>query len=162
VRRARRVEIVADCKAESPPAASRTLATTPPSAHQKTRCSTGVSVLPPDAMVSMTSEPESAEVMKKMHTSTTASVDVTAGQGRYWKNWNKATERSALTAAASAPWATVVSMNIAVLPNTVIQKKVKPAGMNSTATMNSRTVRPREMRAMNMPTKGDHEIHQAQ
>ncbi len=47
-------------------------------------------------------------------------------------------------------------------PKTVIQTKVKPAGMKSTAVMNSRTVRPREMRAMNMPTKGDQDIHQAQ
>ena len=41
-------------------------------------------------------------------------------------------------------------------------RKKNPRGMNSTATTNSRTVRPREMRAMNMPTKGDHEIHHAQ
>ena len=31
-----------------------------------------------------------------------------------------------------------------------------------TQNMNSRTVRPRLTRAMNMPTKGDQEIHQAQ
>ncbi len=51
---------------------------------------------------------------------------------------------------------------IAVLPNTVIHTSVKPVGTNSTPRTNSRIVRPREMRAMNMPTKGDQEIHQAQ
>ena len=35
-------------------------------------------------------------------------------------------------------------------------------GTSSTPTTNWRMVRPREMRAMNMPTKGDQEIHQAQ
>ena len=39
-------------------------------------------------------------------------------------------------------------MYMAVLPNTVIHMKVKPAGMNSTASTNSRTVLPREIRAM--------------
>src|SRR5690606_26993253 len=122
----------------------------------------GLSVRPPAAIVSMTSEPESAEVTKKMAISITVRVEVTAEKGRYWKNWNSATERSACTAVASAPPATVVSICMAVLPKTVIQKNVNPAGMKRTATTNSRTVRPREMRAMNMPTNGDQEIDQAQ
>jgi hypothetical protein len=44
----------------------------------------------------------------------------------------------------------------------VNQTKVSSAGTNSTPPMNSRIVRPREMRAMNMPTNGDQEIHQPQ
>jgi len=39
---------------------------------------------------------------------------------------------------------------------------VKMAGTKRTAVTNSLTVRPRDIRAMNMPTKGDQEIHQAQ
>jgi len=39
---------------------------------------------------------------------------------------------------------------------------VKPDGTSSTPIRNSRTVRPREMRAMNIPTNGDQAIHQAQ
>ena len=35
-------------------------------------------------------------------------------------------------------------------------------GTRMTKTTNWRIVRPREMRAMNIPTKGVHEIHQAQ
>ena len=51
---------------------------------------------------------------------------------------------------------------IAVSPNTVIHSTQASEGTISTETMNSRTVRPRDTRAMNMPTKGDHEIHHAQ
>ena len=40
--------------------------------------------------------------------------------------------------------------------------KVKPSGTSSTPTTNSRIVRPRDTRAMNMPTKGDQAIHQPQ
>ena len=42
------------------------------------------------------------------------------------------------------------------------QAKLTPLGMSSTPTTNSRTVRPLEMRAMKVPTKGAHEIHHAQ
>ena len=55
-----------------------------------------------------------------------------------------------------------MSRAMAVLPNTVIHKKVKPVGTSSTPMANSRTVRPREIRAINMPTNGDQEIHHAQ
>ncbi|MNC67623.1 hypothetical protein D3C75_1181330 [compost metagenome] len=51
---------------------------------------------------------------------------------------------------------------MAELPKTVIHRKVKAVGTSSTPMTNSRTVRPREMRAMNMPTNGDQAIHQAQ
>jgi len=51
---------------------------------------------------------------------------------------------------------------MAVPPKTVIHRVHASEGTISTETMNSRTVRPRETRAMNMPTKGDQEIHQAQ
>ena len=43
-----------------------------------------------------------------------------------------------------------------------IQIRVKPVGMNNTPTMNSRMVRPLDTRAINIPTKGDQEIHHAQ
>src|SRR5690606_7820276 len=153
---------VADCSAAKPPASRREAATTPSITHQKTRWPVVVWVSPPAAMESTTSDPESEEVMKKMATRIMASVEVRPLKGRYSKKWNIPVEISAAIAWPTSPAATPVSMNIAVLPNTVIQMKVKPAGMNSTAVTNSRTVRPREMRAMNMPTNGDQEIHQAQ
>ena len=55
-----------------------------------------------------------------------------------------------------------MSRLMAVLPKTVIHRKVNPAGTSSTFNRNSRTVRPREIRAMNIPTNGDQAIHQAQ
>jgi hypothetical protein len=158
----RALAMVADCSAPSPPASSRPAATTPSIAHQNTRCPVVVSVSPPAAMESMTSEPESDEVMKKMATSRMASVEVRPLNGRYSKKWKSPVEISAAMARPTSPAAIPVSMTIAVLPNTVIQMKVKPAGMKSTAVTNSRTVRPREMRAINMPTNGAHEIHHAQ
>ena len=42
------------------------------------------------------------------------------------------------------------------------QKKAIVVGTNITPSMNSRIVRPRLMRAMNMPTKGAQEIHHPQ
>ncbi len=51
---------------------------------------------------------------------------------------------------------------MAVFPKTVIHRKVNSTGTSRTPVTNSRMVRPREIRAMNMPTKGDQEIHQPQ
>ena len=48
------------------------------------------------------------------------------------------------------------------VPNAVSQTMPTAVGTSSTPMMNSRIVRPRETRAMNIPTKGDHEIHHAQ
>ena len=56
----------------------------------------------------------------------------------------------------------VVAWFSAVPPKTVIHRTQTVVGMINTQMMNSRTVRPRLTRAMNMPTKGDQEIHQAQ
>ena len=49
-----------------------------------------------------------------------------------------------------------------VPPSTANQMNPTMEGTSSTPVMNSRTVRPREMRAMKMPTKGAQEIHQPQ
>src|SRR5690625_6149128 len=56
-------------RAALPPTASSTPATTPSITAQNTRWGTGESVLPPAVMLSMTSEPESDEVMKNTSTS---------------------------------------------------------------------------------------------
>ena len=64
------VETAIACKAPSPPASSSAIATSPSTVHQKTRCGTGEFTFPPEAMVSITSEPESDEVMKNTITRT--------------------------------------------------------------------------------------------
>ena len=130
--------------------------------HQYIRCQRGVSSSPPEASVSITNAPESAEVTKKTPTSRIASDEVKPAAGRYSRNLNSAVDRFSCTARAMPPAATPRSSEIAVLPNTVIHRKVKAVGTNSTPMTNSRIVRPREMRAMNMPTKGDQAIHHAQ
>ena len=58
--------IAAVCRALRPPAKSRTAATIPSVDAQKTRCQTGVSSMPPDDNESITSEPESDDVTKKV------------------------------------------------------------------------------------------------
>ncbi|MNP22588.1 hypothetical protein D3C76_1152670 [compost metagenome] len=64
--------------------------------------------------------------------------------------------------AASSVTPSLKIMWIAESPNTVIHSKVKPAGTKRTPQTNSRMVLPREMRAMNSPTKGDQDNHQPQ
>src|SRR5690606_1542961 len=91
--------IVADCNAPRPPAISSTMATSPSIVHQKTRCMVVVSVSPPAAIVSTTSEPESEDVTKNTVTRITAMVEVTVGSGRNLKNSNSPTETSSTTAA---------------------------------------------------------------
>ena len=59
-------------------------------------------------------------------------------------------------------WASTSTAWMALSPKTVIQKKIKRDGARSTPTTNSLIVRPREIRAMNIPTKGAQAIHQAQ
>jgi len=47
-------------------------------------------------------------------------------------------------------------------PTMMIQKKEKVVGTRKAPKMSWRIVRPREMRAMNIPTKADQEIHHPQ
>src|SRR5690606_19870468 len=135
---------------------------TPSSTDQKTRCQVGESSAPPEVSMSTTSEPESDEVTKKVTTSTVATSEETDASGSSSRKRNSATDSSAATASASPVMPCTITMWMAVSPNTVIHRNVKPSGTSSTPTMNWRMVRPREMRAMNMPTKGDQAIHQPQ
>src|SRR5574344_275658 len=112
-------------------------------------------------MLSMTKAPESAEVTKKTLIRSTASAEVISGHGSRSKKLNSsASTLLALSASECSPPCNDSQM--ALLPNTVIHKRLKAVGTNRTPRINSRRVRPREMRAMNRPTNGDQEIHQAQ
>ena len=70
------------CKAVSPPPIRSTIATAPSKVHQKIRCGSGASTLPPAVIVSITSEPESDDVTKKTMTRMMPSVEVIAASGR--------------------------------------------------------------------------------
>ena len=54
------------------------------------------------------------------------------------------------------------SMSMAARPKMENHTRSNAVGKSSVPPMNSRTVRPREMRAKNMPTKGDQQMVQAQ
>ncbi|MNQ65462.1 hypothetical protein D3C85_799170 [compost metagenome] len=64
--------------------------------------------------------------------------------------------------AAAMPPAPASSEYSAEPPMIANHTIVTPLGMTITPVTNSRMVRPREMRAMKVPTKGAQEIHQAQ
>ena len=110
--------------------------------------------------MSMTREPESAEVMKNVNTKATAMREMGAAKGRLSNMWNRARAGSSMPFAKAPTPACACSR--ATPPKTDIHRALARVGSNRTAIKNSRTVRPREMRAMNMPTKGDQEIHHAQ
>jgi hypothetical protein len=153
---------VAVCSAPRPPASSRVAASRPSTTAQKTRWHVGDASWPPLVSMSTTSEPESEEVTKKVATSSVASTDVSPASGSCRRNSKSATASSIATTSARPVIPCTSTMWIAVPPKTVIQTNVKPTGTSRTLRTSSRIVRPREMRAMNRPTKGDQAIHQAQ
>src|SRR6056297_1859722 len=94
--------IAAVCSADSPPASSSTAATTPSLNAQNTRCQTGGLSWPPEVSVSITSEPESDDVTKKVTTRMVATSEDTEANGKYSRNRYSAVGTSASTAADSA------------------------------------------------------------
>ena len=58
-----------------PPPNSSTAATRPSMLAQKMRCATGACSLPPAVIVSMTSDPESEDVIKKISSRITANAE---------------------------------------------------------------------------------------
>src|SRR5690554_2581908 len=89
-------------------------------------------------------------------------MDRNVEKGKCSKKANSAKELSALTVSAKLVIPSFIIKWIDVLPNTVIHIKVKPVGTSKIPVINSRIVRPRDTRAINIPTKGDQEIHQPQ
>src|SRR5690625_3333358 len=153
---------VAVCNACSPSAKSKAIAITPMLKAQNKRCHTGVVSLPPEASISTTNAPESAEVTKNTNTISTATKLRTLAKGNCSKKANNAKEGSSRVASAMAHLSLTKTKSIAVSPKTVIHKKVKPVGKSVTPKINSRMLRPRDTRAINIPTKGDHDNHQPQ
>ena len=71
-------------------------------------------------------------------------------------------EELGLRGVADAPELSVPLQLIAEPPKTANQTRLTMLGTRITPPTNCRIVRPRLIRAMNMPTKGVQEIHQAQ
>ena len=84
------VAMVMVCRALSPPAINSTAAITPSVEAQNTRCQTGVSVRPPADSESITSEPESEDVTKKVMINITVMNETTSVSGRRSYSLNRA------------------------------------------------------------------------
>ena len=110
----------------------------------------------------MTRAPESAEVMKKIAMRIRAPIVSTIVPGRCWNSWKSAPCRSTLPAASVIEPGVSISSLSAEPPSTANHRMPRRVGTISTPMTNWRTVRPRLTRAMKMPTKGAHEIHQPQ
>src|SRR5690606_31896127 len=143
-----KVMVCSDC---NPPAFSNTKASNPNIPPQKTSCHLGEFVALLDEMLFITKMPESAEVTKKIKIIKIAKILTTFVNGKYSKNLNN--KRSALsTTADNVPFAVCWSSHVALCPKKVIHKKLNKVGIISTAPINSRTVRPLEIFAINKPT----------
>ncbi len=129
---------------------------------------TGVFVLPPHASMSMTSEPESEDVTKNRATTRIATTLRTnaSAEGKESKNWKstifESTISSPVTGSCMASPPSSRCIMIDASPKTVNQMRLTTVGARRTPITNSRIVRPREIRAMNIPTKGAQLVHQPQ
>src|SRR5690554_2034288 len=152
--------IAAVCSAVRPPASKSTAATIPSELAQNTRCQAGVSMRPPEASESMTSEPESDEVTKKVMIRITVTNDNMLVIGKFSYSLKSAIAWSACTSAIRVSRPSFMIMWSAVSPNTENQKKVKIVGTSMTPKTNWRMVRPRLILAIKSPTKGAQAIVQ--
>lgn len=155
------IEIAAVWRASRPPPARSTAATVPSNKDQKMRCQTGGFVDPPELSISITRDPESEDVTKNV-TITVVAIKLTITEkGNESRKTKSAVVMFSLTAFISVESPKSV-FRIPVEPKAVSHTKLKAVGMNNTPEMNSLMVLPFETRAMNIPTYGDHEIHQLQ
>ena len=106
----------------------------------------------------ITIEAESAEVTKKITIDTRATTLVIAPSG--------SASSSAKSCASGEPApltpAPCVSNHMVVPPTTPNQTRHTADGTTMTTVTNSRSVRPRDIFAMNRPTNGDHDARHAQ
>src|SRR5690554_6359795 len=112
--------------------------------------------------MSTTMDPEYDEFRKGTSTNEVPITLKVLLQGNCSKKTNRATDTSCCTISPidATPWLIISSK--AELPKNVIHMRVKPEVTSNTPSTNSRMVRPREIRAMNKPTKGAQLSHQPQ
>ena len=133
----------------------------PPTANsQKAFCRSGVSVRPPEVIVSITNVPESQPVMKKIRIRQIATNEVNCAQGkRFEKQEQLRIERRF---GQFRRIARDDLRNAAIAENGQPQYTRARLARSMAPAINSRTVRPSEMRAMNRPTNGAQLIHHVQ
>ncbi|KOV92559.1 hypothetical protein ADK65_33620 [Streptomyces sp. NRRL B-1140] len=139
------------------PTRSMIAATAPVTTPQNTTTKRPGSSAPFCDRVPMTMEAASAPETKKMPTRIITSRLVTVARGNCWstpKSWP-----SGVASLLSCPSSCIF---IAEPPKIANQIRLTVLGTRMTPPTNWRIVRPRLMRAMNMPTNGVQEIHHAQ
>src|SRR5699024_12766297 len=115
----------------------------------------------PAVIVFITNEPESDEVMKNENTKIMAKTEVYFTKGKFSKNTNSEEVTSSCTACNKVVSPATIISN-ALPPKAFIQKITINDGINTTPNTNSFTVRPLDICAIKVPTKGDHAIHHPQ
>src|SRR5699024_7050669 len=113
---------------------------------------------PRSDMLPITADAESAEAMTNAASSSIAMVDTPGPKGYSCRALNS------ILSASPSPQTDlpVTARSIAVPPKMEKHRIVTEVGTSRITMMNSRTVRPREIRARNIPTNGDQETHHAQ
>src|SRR5699024_5565184 len=115
--------------------------------------------LPREDMVPMTKVAESAEDTKKMLRTITRSTGVIEFKGSWSNNAQRTCSLSAVPSNSARPWL----WKLIAAPPKIVKARIKiTVGAAIVASANSRMDRPREIRAMNIPTNGVQAIHQAQ
>ena len=109
-------------------------------------------------IVPITVDAESAVVMKNVASSTIVNTDTMPGHG------SSSIKANSMASAVPSPQIDrpVRSNSMAVPPKMENHTSVSTDGTTTMPTTNSRMVRPREMRARNMPTNGVHDTHHTQ
>src|SRR5699024_2263712 len=150
-------DISAFCSAWSPPVYNKTAAIPDWAIPQTNLTDVSGDNDPPVVCMPSTNVAESADVMKKVPISIKPMNERTIPKGNVSNMPNRACSSGRL--AMSVP---LSCASMAEIPNVVNQMKLMIAGTRSTPDKNSRMVRPLEIRAMKIPTKGAQAIHQAQ
>ncbi|SIE28288.1 Uncharacterised protein [Mycobacteroides abscessus subsp. abscessus] len=102
--------------------------------------------------------PESADVMKNVLTRMMAMMERTIPSGKF----ENTAKRVSSVASPEIEIFFTCSRYMAEPPNVENHRNPMTVGTRRTPNTNSLILRPLETRAMNMPTKGDQAIHQAQ
>src|SRR5699024_1784825 len=151
----------AACNPSSPPANSNPMAMAPSSTENKTRDQVGGLGCPPAVNMFCTRDPDSEEVMKNNTTRTLAITENTPPSGKTSSTVNSepSGETTPSVTRSASPHC---RREIPRPPMTANQSMPSKVGTSMTPIMNSRMVRPRETRAMKIPTNGAQAIHQPQ
>lgn len=155
--------IDAVCNAVKPPDHNNTVAAEAWIKPQTSLIISGGLSIPFVVWIPNTNVAESAEVMKNVLINTIERTDAIVASGN---SFNAA--KSAISVSVPSPIAfqippsEKISRLIPDPPKIVNHSAQNSVGTAKTPKMNSRTVRPLETRAINVPTKGDQAIHHAQ